>query len=164
MGGGDEMDTVNDDEMGAAHRETGGEDMVTRAAEERARRLAAEVRSCLQKLEAAELHMTQLTAEAETKEQTARRLEEELRSERCGEESGLFMIEEISESKLRRAIGTLRGAKAQADARRSELEGMQVQTKAERLELEVLQRNAVCLESLERFDAAAEPPNEQGLH
>ena len=162
MGGGDEMDTVNDDEMGAAHRETGGEDMVTRAAEERARRLAAEVRSCLQKLEAAELHMTQLTAEAETKEQTARRLEEELRSERCGEESGLFMIEEISESKLRRAIGTLRGAKAQADARRSELKGMQVQTKAERLELEVLQRNAVCLESLERFDAAAEPPNEQG--
>ena len=68
--------------------------------------------------------MTQLTAEAETKEQTARRLEEELRSERCGEESGLFMIEEISESKLRRAIGTLRGAKAQADARRSELEGV----------------------------------------
>ena len=35
-------------------------------------------------------------------------------------------------------------------------------TREQRVELEVLERNAVCLEALKRFDAAAEPPDGRG--
>ena len=48
--------------------------------------------------------MAQLKAEADAKEETAKRLAAQLEDERQQDERGQCMVEEISEHKLRRAI------------------------------------------------------------
>ena len=154
---------VNDDETGTV----GGGDcnsveMAMRTAAARARQLAKDVQRCRQEAEAAEQRVAQLKAEADATEETAKRLAAQLEDERQQDEHGQCMVEEISEIKLRRAIRTLEKAKEQAAEQMQALRAVTKPTREQRVELEVLERNAVCLEALKRFDAAAEPPDGRG--
>ena len=154
---------VNDDETGTV----GGGDcnsveMAMRTAAARVRQLAKDVQRRRQEAEAAEQRVTQMKAEADATEETAKRLAAQLEDERQQDEHGQCMVEEISEIKLRRAICTLEKAKEQATEQMQALRAVTKPTREQRVELEVLERNAVCLEALKRFDAAAEPPDGRG--
>ena len=79
------------------------------------------------------------------------------------EEEGLRLAEELSEDRLLVALETLELAAERQAAERHVLERKTRLTQDERLALgRVLRRNAACLASLRRFEAAAEAADERG--
>ena len=78
------------------------------------------------------------------------------------EEEGLRLAEELSEDRLLVALETLELAEERQAAEQRILERKTRLTQDERLALGVLWRNAACLASLRRFEAAAEAADERG--
>ena len=78
------------------------------------------------------------------------------------EGEGLRLAEELSEDRLLVALETLELAEEGQAAKRHILERKKRPTQDERLALGVMRRNAACLASLRRFEAAAEAADERG--
>ena len=85
-----------------------------------------------------------------------------LQSERDDVASGAVMYEEYSEVHLRRALMTLQRAEQMAALRFAELTDGHALSHSESTERDVLLRDATCWRALQKFDEAAEPPDERG--